>query len=108
MFGSYAGFTQMLAVVIAVSHRPFQTLTGNPHPALAAENRRLLHVHVVAIQARRTVRNQDVEVDKVFVHSFDSFELSGFFGFGVLVEEKVFQQLAFAAVVPVIQRFGGG
>ena len=38
----------MGGIVWAFTHCPLETLAGNPHATLAAENRRFLHIHIVA------------------------------------------------------------
>ena len=64
----------MSRIVVASAHRPFQRLTGNTYAVDAAEHSRFLHVHVVSIQARWTVRNQHVEINKIMGrHLFSSF-----------------------------------
>jgi hypothetical protein len=58
-------YAEVASVVVARPHGALQRLAGDPDPRSPAEDRGLLHVHVVSVEAGWAVRDEDVEIDEV-------------------------------------------
>jgi hypothetical protein len=95
----------MSPVIITPTNRPLQTLARNTHPPHATKDSGLLHIHVIPIETRRAMRNQDMEINKIFhcKFSFYIYEYCSGGRFGAVSKIEFFQQAALVLRSPVIE-----